>query len=215
MPLLRTSVKGVLAKLMTGSVSDAGSLPGPHMLIGLGNPGPEYSATRHNAGFLAIDALVAELGGSYWKAVSGALVCECRHHGDPLVLAKPQRFMNLSGQPVKSLLAWYSLRPDDILVIHDELDLPDGTLRLKVGGGHAGHKGIRSINDSIGPDYARLRVGIGRPPGQMPADRFVLQRLSNQMLAEFQVSIAQAAAIALEAVEQGVSATMNHRNGKA
>ena len=185
----------------------------PKLIVGLGNPGPEYANTRHNAGFKAIDTLAHELKANYWKALAGALVAEVRFQGQQLVLVKPQRFMNLSGQPVKSLLKQYALSPQDLLVIHDELDLPATVLRLKQGGGNAGHKGIGSISAAIGQDYSRLRIGIGRPPGQMPADRFVLQEMRGSELADFEVSTAQAASIVLVVLSKGFRAAMNEYNG--
>jgi len=183
------------------------------LIVGLGNPGSEYTNTRHNAGFKAIDTLAQELKANYWKALAGALVAEVRFQGQQLVLVKPQRFMNLSGQPVKSLLKQYALSPQDLLVIHDELDLPATVLRLKQGGGNAGHKGIGSISAAIGQDYSRLRIGIGRPPGQMPADRYVLQEMRGSELADFEVSTAQAASIVLAVLNKGLRVAMNEYNG--
>ncbi|MDR2957552.1 MAG: aminoacyl-tRNA hydrolase [Coriobacteriales bacterium] len=190
-------------------INGQNELPGPHLIIGLGNPGREYQNTRHNAGFKAIDALAEEIGANYWKTISETMVTECRFQGDQLILAKPQRFMNLSGQPVKALLKHYGFTPDDLLVIHDELDLPETVLRFKQGGGSAGHKGIKSISDAIGTDFCRLRVGIGRPPGQMPADRFVLQELRGEDLAEFEANLTQAVPVILAAIEKGVQTAMN------
>ena len=220
MPTLRDSLDNLMDELRTRIAagqtnSSADGLAGPRLLVGLGNPGPEYAATRHNAGFLAIQALAGELGGSYWKVIGGAEACECRYLGSQVVLARPQRFMNLSGPPVKTLLKHYGLELDDLLVIHDELDLPQGVLRLKSGGGHAGHKGIRSISEAVGEGYARLRIGIGRPPGRMPADRFVLQQLTGESLEELKATAGQAASIALACLETGVRAAMNRYNGEA
>jgi len=182
------------------------------MIIGLGNPGAEYEDTRHNAGFRVIDALAEELGARYWKTAGNALAAEVSFKGDRVVLVKPQSFMNRSGGPVKGLLRHCGYTVSDLLIIHDELDLPAHTLRLKQGGGHAGHNGLRSIIDAIGADFARLRIGIGRPPGQMPADRFVLQKLSADALEEFKVTCAQAAPIALAALELGTPKAMSLHN---
>jgi PTH1 family peptidyl-tRNA hydrolase len=182
------------------------------MIIGLGNPGAEYEDTRHNAGFRVIDALAEELGARYWKTMGNARVAETGFKGDRVILVKPQSFMNRSGGPVKAVLRQYGPAVSDLLIVHDELDLPAHTLRLKQGGGHAGHNGLRSIIDAIGPDFARLRIGVGRPPGQMPADRFVLQRMNGDALEEFKVTCAQALPIVLAALEDGVPKAMSIHN---
>lgn len=189
------------------------ALPGPRLIVGLGNPGDEYRDTRHNAGFKVIDALADELGVSYWKLRDGALAGEVTYKGEKLILAKPQQFMNRSGSPVKGLCSHYGLSVTDLLVIHDELDLPSGTLRLKVGGGHAGHNGLRSLHERLGDDYSRLRVGIGKPEGRQPAADYVLQRLKGASLEDFEVTIKQAVPIVICAVEEGMETAMNRYNG--
>ena len=188
------------------------ALQGPQVIIGLGNPGAEYKDTRHNAGFDVIDALAEELGVKYWKLISNALVGETTLHGEKILLIKPQSFMNLSGGPIKGVAGRYGFDSHDILVIHDELDLVAGTLRLKFGGGHAGHKGLRSMSLSVGQDFARLRVGIGRPPGRMPAHAFVLQKMRGAELEEYRVMIARATTVALKTIEDGIRAAMNIYN---
>ncbi|MCL2746345.1 MAG: aminoacyl-tRNA hydrolase [Coriobacteriia bacterium] len=156
------------------------------LIVGLGNPGPKYAHTRHNVGFLAVDALADELGGSYWKDEAGAATCKVSDKsGDSdlkIVLAKPQTFINLSGSSVKKLCEKYGINPEEnLIVIADELDLPASEVRLKKGGGHAGHNGHRSIIDSLGTrEYQRVRVGVGRPPGKMDAADYVLQPLRPQ-----------------------------------
>jgi PTH1 family peptidyl-tRNA hydrolase len=142
------------------------------LVVGLGNPGPGYAGNRHNVGFMVLD-LLGERTGSRFKAHKGrADVVEGRLSGERAVLAKPKTYMNLSGAPVASLRDFYKVPVERIIVVHDELDIPFGTLRLKRGGGDNGHNGLRSITSSIGSkDYLRVRVGIGRPPGrQNPAD---------------------------------------------
>jgi PTH1 family peptidyl-tRNA hydrolase len=188
------------------------ALLGPHLIIGLGNPGAAFERTRHNAGFEVIDAFAAKLGVSYWKLASNTLVGEANYQGEKIVLAKPQAFMNLSGGPVKGLASRYGFDVEDMLIIHDELDLPAGTLRLKRGGGHAGHNGLRSIHQSIGAEYARLRVGIGRPPGRMAAHAYVLRRMSGQELEDFELSIARAVPIVYAVLEGGLTHAMNEYN---
>jgi PTH1 family peptidyl-tRNA hydrolase len=187
-------------------------LPGPHFIVGLGNPGLPYAHTRHNAGFAVIDAFAAELGVSYWKTASNALVGETNYQGEKIVLVKPQSFMNLSGGPVKGLAARYGFTFEDILVIHDELDLPAGTIRLKLGGGHAGHNGLRSLHQSIGADYARLRIGIGRPPGRMPPHAYVLERMNGSEFEEFEVTCARAVSVVRMVLEEGLARAMSTCN---
>ncbi|MDO4854358.1 MAG: aminoacyl-tRNA hydrolase [Coriobacteriia bacterium] len=151
------------------------------LIVGLGNPGEEYEHTRHNAGFEVVDRLAEEAHVNYWKNACGSLVGEGRlplggGKYEDVVLAKPQSFMNLSGGPVAKLLKQYAIAPDQWIVVHDELDIPAGSVRVKRGGGHAGHNGLRSIIDKAGTrDFLRVRVGVGRPPGRMPVPDFVLQ----------------------------------------
>jgi PTH1 family peptidyl-tRNA hydrolase len=188
------------------------ALLGPHFIVGLGNPGAEFERTRHNAGFAVVDAFAAELGVNYWKLASNTLVGEASYQGEKIVFAKPQAFMNLSGGPVKGLAARYGFTVEDLLVIHDELDLPAGVLRLKLGGSHAGHNGLRSLHQALGDDYARLRVGIGRPPGRLPAHAFVLQRMSGRELEDFEMSISRAVPVVRTALESGLAYAMNEHN---
>ena len=149
------------------------------LVVGLGNPGPKYAATRHNAGFLVVD-LLAERIGARFKAHKGrADIVEGRLAGQPVVLMKPKSYMNESGGPVVSIARFYKVPIERIAVVHDDLDLPYGTLRLKAGGGDGGHNGLRSMSSALGSkDYARVRFGIGRPPGrQDPAD-YVLREFA-------------------------------------
>jgi PTH1 family peptidyl-tRNA hydrolase len=142
------------------------------LVVGLGNPGPSYAGNRHNAGFLVLD-LLAERAGGRWKAHKGrADVVEGRLVGQRAVLAKPKTYMNLSGGPTASLRDYFTVPLKRVVVVHDELDIPYGTLRLKRGGGDNGHNGLRSITSALGSkEYLRVRFGIGRPPGrQDPAD---------------------------------------------
>lgn len=151
-----------------------------YLIVGLGNPGEEYEHTRHNAGFEVIDRLAEEANVRYWKNACGSLVGQGTLSIDgkreDVVLAKPQSFMNLSGGPVTKLLKQFEIAPDQWIVVHDELDIPAGSVRVKRGGGHAGHNGLRSIIDKTGTrDFLRVRIGVGRPPGRMPVPDFVLQ----------------------------------------
>jgi len=146
------------------------------LVVGLGNPGPTYAGNRHNAGFLVLDELAARVGGRFKAHKGRADLIEGRLAGQRTLLAKPKSYMNVSGGPVASLRDFYKVPTEQIIVVHDELDIPFGAVRLKRGGGDNGHNGLRSISSAVGsPDYLRVRVGIGRPPGrQDPAD-FVLK----------------------------------------
>ncbi|MBQ9068194.1 MAG: aminoacyl-tRNA hydrolase [Eggerthellaceae bacterium] len=157
-----------------------------YVVVGLGNPGEEYANTRHNAGFAVVDALGEEAGARYWKSEGGALAAKGVLAGIDVVLAKPQSFMNLSGGPVKNLCNAYGVSPDHVIVIHDDLDIEPCHIRVKKGGGSAGHNGLKSITDKLQtPDYLRVRVGIGRPPGRMPAADFVLAPIRKDALDDF------------------------------
>ena len=145
------------------------------LIAGLGNPGPEYAGNRHNAGFMVADLLAERIGARFKRDRSRADVAVGRLGGVPVTLGKPRSFMNLSGGPVAALRNFYKIPAEQIVVVHDELDLEFGTVRLKQGGGDNGHNGLRSVTAALGTrDYYRVRVGIGRPPGRMDAADFVL-----------------------------------------
>lgn len=145
------------------------------LIIGLGNPGPQYAHTRHNLGFMAVEALASELGASWkiWGQGSHSEIAQATLKGEKVILQKPLTYMNLSGQAAVAAAHFFKILPDEILVIHDDLDLPFGDVRLKVGGGEGGQNGLKSITKSLSSSaYARVRMGIGRPPhaGMDPAD---------------------------------------------
>ncbi|MFP1603480.1 aminoacyl-tRNA hydrolase [Microbacterium sp. 2216-1] len=144
------------------------------LIVGLGNPGPRYAPTRHNIGQMVLDELADRRGERFREHKAGARVVETwlRPGGDKLVLAKPNSYMNTSGTPVAALARFYSVDPERVLVIHDELDIPFDSIRMKTGGGHGGHNGVRDVARALGTaDFPRVRAGIGRPPGrQDPAD---------------------------------------------
>jgi PTH1 family peptidyl-tRNA hydrolase len=142
------------------------------LVVGLGNPGPRYAGTRHNVGFLVVDLLAERMGGRFKAHRGRADVVEGRLAGVPAVLAKPRSYMNESGGPIVAVSRFYKVPVDRLTIVHDDLDLPFGTLRLKRGGGDGGHNGLRSATAALGSrEYARVRFGIGRPPGrQDPAD---------------------------------------------
>ena len=193
------------------------------MVAGLGNPGEEYAETRHNAGFKAIDELARQAGVSYWKNQAGAEVAviqvndvEADGGKREVVLAKPQSYMNTSGGPISKLCAQYKVAVEELLVIHDELDIPAGDVRVKVGGGHAGHNGLRSIIDKMGSrDFSRIRVGIGNPPGRMAVADFVLKQLRAREAEEFDDTTFRAAEAAATALTRGVVFARDHVNGAA
>ena len=145
------------------------------LFVGLGNPGAKHARNRHNVGFMAVDRIAADHGFSPWRSKFQGLVAEGRLGGDKVLLLKPQTYMNLSGQSVGEAVRFYKLAPSDVTVFHDELDLAPGKLRLKQGGGHAGHNGLRSIHAHVGPDYRRVRIGIGHPGRKEMVSRWVLQ----------------------------------------
>ncbi|MFC9786550.1 aminoacyl-tRNA hydrolase [Rhodococcus sp. NPDC127528] len=153
----------------------------PALVVGLGNPGPQYERTRHNVGFMVVETLAdRERARFSVHKKSGADAVTVRIAGRQVILAKPRSYMNLSGKPVAALARFFSVEPANLVVVHDELDLDYGTLRLKLGGGEGGHNGLRSISQAIGTkDYLRTRVGIGRPPGRMDPADYVLKPFSS------------------------------------
>jgi PTH1 family peptidyl-tRNA hydrolase len=184
-----------------------------HLVVGLGNPGPSYTATRHNAGFFVVD-LLAERIGARFKAHKGrADVVEARLAGVPLVLAKPKSYMNDSGGPVVAVARFYKVPAERIAIVHDDLDLPYGTVRLKLGGGDGGHNGLRSATAALGTnEYLRVRFGIGRPPGrQDPAD-FVLREFSSAERKDLAYHVDRAADAVEALLQDGLEAAQNEFN---
>ena len=173
---------------------------GPWLVVGLGNPGAQYASTRHNVGYLTLDVLASRGGATLTSHRSRTHTADVRLGigpggvpGPRVVLARSDSYMNTSGGPISALASFHKIEPSRILVIHDDMDLPAHTLRLKVGGGEGGHNGLRSISKSLGTKhYARLRVGIGRPQGrQDPAD-YVLAPVAGKALTELEVTVARA-----------------------
>lgn len=183
------------------------------IVCGLGNPGADYELTRHNAGFAAVDALAERLGVRYWKSEAGCDVAVIKtHYGletHEVILAKPQSYMNTSGGPLSKLARAHKVSPAEILVVHDEVDLPQGRIQVKFGGGLNAHNGLRSIADKLGTrDFSRIRCGIGRPPGKMSVADYALRKLKGTFAEEFLV-MAQEAADAIErCLEQGVASQL-------
>ncbi|MFB7497855.1 aminoacyl-tRNA hydrolase [Streptomyces sp. NPDC056161] len=171
----------------------------PWLIVGLGNPGPEYAMNRHNVGFMVADLLAGRIGGKFKRAQKAqAQVVEGRigpagPGSRRVILAKPQSYMNLSGGPVSQLRDFYKVPVANVVAVHDELDIDYGTLRLKLGGGDNGHNGLKSITKAMGSDYHRVRFGIGRPPGRMQVADFVLKDFSSAERKELDFFVDRAA----------------------
>ncbi len=169
--------------------------------------------TRHNAGFLLLDRLAQDLGLAFTRMQSKALVTQGRYQGRKVILAKPQTFMNLSGQAAGALMKFYKLPPEALLVVYDDVDLPFGVLRLRPKGGAGGHKGVQSIIERLGTQaFPRLRIGIGRPPGRMDAAAYVLQQFSAEEQADLPLVLARGAEAVQRFLAEGLEAAMNWVN---
>jgi PTH1 family peptidyl-tRNA hydrolase len=180
------------------------------LIVGLGNPGPEYAGNRHNLGFLAADEVAERAGARFKRDRSGAHVATGRLAGVPVILAKPMTFMNVTGRPVAALRAFYKVPGDRIVVIHDELDISFDTIRLKLGGGDGGHNGLRSVSAALGTrDYFRIRIGIGRPPGRMDPADFVLRNFSAAEREALPVLLSRSADAAEVLLQHGLAAAQN------
>jgi peptidyl-tRNA hydrolase, PTH1 family len=183
----------------------------PILVVGLGNPGDNYARTRHNLGFMVADLLAARLGAKF-KAHkrSGAEVVSGRLAGRSVLLAKPRCFMNESGRQVGPLAKFYSVAPADTIVIHDDLDLEFGRIRLKIGGGEGGHNGLRSVVAALGTkDFQRVRIGVGRPPGRKDPAAFVLENFTAAERAEVPAICEQAADATEALIELGLEPAQN------
>lgn len=184
-----------------------------YMIVGLGNPGRQYRDTRHNVGFLMLDRLAAQLNFQFTRLQSKALVAKVPFRNNQLILAKPQTFMNLSGQAVASLVNFYKVPLDQLLVAYDDVDLPFGTLRIRPSGGSAGHNGMNSIIEKLGTsEFPRLRIGIGRPPGKMDAAAYVLQSFNKAESEDLQFLLDRSAEAVLAFISDGLQVSMNKFN---
>ncbi|SEG47063.1 peptidyl-tRNA hydrolase [Thermomonospora echinospora] len=180
------------------------------LVIGLGNPGPGYAGNRHNAGFMVLDVLAGRAASRFRAHKSRADVVEGRLAGRRVVLAKPRSFMNESGGPVAGLRDFFKVPAERVVVVHDELDIPYGAVRLKQGGGAGGHNGLRSISRSLGtPDYLRVRFGVGRPPGRMDPAAFVLRDFSATERKELDLHVEVAADAVEMVLAEGLQAAQN------
>ena len=183
------------------------------LVVGLGNPGPEYARTRHNVGFLVADRLAHALGAAFDAKKFAAELAEARAGGDRVWIMKPQTYMNHSGEAVGAALRFWKLGREDLLVVHDDLELEPLRLQLKVGGGHGGNNGVKSVNAHVGgPDYARVRFGIGRPPPRVDPADYVLGRWPRAEDAAVDEAVDRAAEIARLVCELGVTKAMNQVN---
>ena len=191
-------------------MSKASAAPATIAIVcGLGNPDADYERTRHNAGFATVDVLAARHGVRYWKSEAGAQVASLTWRGADgeqreVLLAKPMSYMNTSGGPLSKLARAHRVAPHQILVVHDEVDLAAGEVRLKLGGGLNAHNGLRSIADKLGSrDFARVQFGIGRPPGKMQVADYVLRELKGGFLDEFNITAERAADLVERVLTEG------------
>ena len=184
------------------------------LVVGLGNPGPTYAGTRHNIGYMVADVLAARMGGSFKKHKSGRVdVLEGRLAGERAVLGRARSYMNDSGGAVSTAASFYGVEPDHLIVIHDELDLDFGRLRVKSGGGDNGHNGLKSIRQSLGSgDFFRVRCGIGRPPGRQTVEDYVLKPYSAVERKDLPVTIEIAADAVEKLISTDLAATQQHFN---
>ncbi|MGN6404842.1 aminoacyl-tRNA hydrolase [Sinomonas sp.] len=189
------------------------------LIVGLGNPGPKYSGNRHNVGQMVLDELAGRIGGSFSSHRSRAMVLEGRLGigGPRVVLAKPLTYMNESGGPTSGAAKFYGVAPDHVVAVHDEIDIPFDSVRLKIGGGEGGHNGLRDISKALGTkDYYRVRVGVGRPPGRMDAADHVLRDFSTAERKDLPFLLAEAAdAVELLVREGLLAAQQKHHPAKA
>lgn len=191
---------------------------GPVLVVGLGNPGDRYAATRHNIGHMVVNELATRNAQRWSTHKAGAAVAEFRLGigGLKIVLAKPATYMNLSGKPVAALMKFFNIGPENLIVVHDELDVDYDALRLKRGGGEGGHNGLKSISQAIGTrDYLRVRAGIGRPPGSMAPADYVLRPFSATEQQTLALHIDRAADAVESLVERGLTTTQNQFHQKA
>ena len=180
------------------------------LIAGLGNPGPEYAGNRHNAGQMVVDLLAERMGARFKAHRTRNEVADGRLAGVPVTLAKPRTYMNLSGGPVAALAAFYKIPPERIVVVHDELDIPFGAVRLKRGGGDNGHNGLRSVTQALGTnEYNRARFGIGRLPGRMDAATFVLRDFSAAERKELPLLIDRCADAVETLLSKGLAVAQN------
>jgi len=183
------------------------------LVVGLGNPGPQYETTRHNVGFMAVDFLGDSLGAGADQKLGKSLLAKARYKGEDIILVKPQDYMNRSGIAVAELVSYFDLTPDDLIVIHDDMDLDLGRLRIRVRGGHGGHRGIASIMKEIGTQkFCRIKIGIGRPPEDVDPSDYVLSSFSKTELKIVKDTLLTMGFAVRTIVAEGIDAAMNDFN---
>jgi PTH1 family peptidyl-tRNA hydrolase len=179
------------------------------LIAGLGNPGPEYAGNRHNAGFLVADLLAERIGARFKRDRARVQAASGRLAGQPVLIVKPMSYMNASGPAVAAVGRFYKVPLDRTVAVHDELDLPFGTIRLKLGGGDNGHNGLRSMTGTLGPGYYRVRVGVGRPSGRRDPADFLLSDFSAAERKELPLIVERAADAVEVLLERGLAAAQN------
>ena len=185
------------------------------IIAGLGNPEEKHARTLHNVGFWFVDALARKLGGDFrYEKKFDTELCRITLHAADIWLVKPQSYMNLSGGPIRGVLDYYRLRPEQLLVAHDEIDLPLGTVRLKKGGGHGGHNGIRDVVQHCGADFMRLRLGVGHPGDKSQVTNYVLKRGSGEVEAAIEKNIDEAIDVLDVLLDDGLGAAMKKLHTK-
>ena len=201
----------MLLPFLRNKVDDERKLP--FLIVGLGNPGAEFRHNRHNVGFLLLDCLVDRLGESFSRLESSSLLTKAKYQDKRLLLAKPQTFMNLSGQAVSRLVKYYKIPLESLLIVYDDVDLPLESIRIRPNGGPGGHKGIASIIEHLGTNkFPRLRLGIGRPPGRKNAAAHVLQDFTEEENEFLEVTLERAVDAVLVFVSAGLETAMNKYN---
>ena len=203
----------IKSRLAPVSEPEARSADGRAMIVGLGNPGPRHAANRHNIGFMAVDRLARAYDIKFGRSRYKALQADGHIAGRPVILVKPQTYMNRSGDAVGPLAAYYRIAPENILVIYDELDLPLGTLRLREQGGTGGHNGMKSLVNHLGQGFPRLRLGIGRPVGRMDPAAYVLQDFSDDEKAVVREVLQEAQQAVETFLREGIEMAMTRHNG--
>lgn len=185
-----------------------------HLIVGLGNPGPQYAWTRHNLGFMVVAALSEDWRIPLKNHKMDAVWGQGRVNGEPVVLAQPTTYMNLSGRAVSRLLNYWKLMPSDLIVLHDDLDVPPGRLKLSLGGGAGGHRGVLSIMNALDtPEFYRVKMGIGRPPADVAAEEYVLTPFSKPELEEAAAMVENAVQAVKVLLSEGLAAAQNRFHG--
>ncbi|HJH12836.1 aminoacyl-tRNA hydrolase [Brevibacterium sp. HMSC08F02] len=191
-------------------------MAGTWLIVGLGNPGPRYERTRHNIGYMVVDELLSRTGGALSKTKHRAFADTVRIGSEKAVLMRSMTYMNESGIAVRGLADFYGVDPERIIAVHDDVDIPFDSIKLKIGGGEGGHNGLRSITQHIGTrDYLRLRAGVGRPPGRMDTADFVLRPFSSDETADLPIFVSDLADACEDLVRLGLTETQQRYHGRS